>query len=172
MSTHDEIAGLARELAAAQKRLADTVRPLREEQRSLMRRRSRGIRNRVAEVAAAREALHAAVDENRHLFEKPRTRAHEGVKYGLRKGAGKLVGDQDAVIGRVRATMPDRAEELLETKTALIKAALKRLTGKELAALGVSITDAEDKVTIKVATDDDLERFVSLLMADLEESVA
>ncbi len=169
---HDEIRGLALDVAAAQKRLADAVRPLREEQRALVRRRSRGIRNRVADLAAAREALHAAIDDNRRLFEKPRTRAQEGVKYGLRKQPGKIVGDQNAIVGRVRSKMPERAEELLETKTTVRKAALKTLTAKELAALGVSIVDADDKVTITIASDDDLERFVDLLMADLDEPAA
>lgn len=166
--THEEIAALARKVAAAKKRLDDRVRPLREEQRALARRRSRGIRSAAAEYAAAQEALATAVDENRPLFDKPRTRAQEGVKYGLRKQPGKIVGNVDAIIGRVRDRMPARADELLNTKTTLIKDALKRLSAKELASIGAKLEATDDKVVISVADDDDLERFVALLMADLE----
>ena len=168
MSSHEVIADLARDLARAQRRLNDYVEPIREEQRAMIRRRRRGIENRAADVAVAREALHQAVQENEHLFKKPRTRAQDGVKYGLRKQPGKLVGDKDAVVAAVRQKMPDRVDELLKTTTAPVMAALAKLPGKQLAALGIALTDTSDKVVITMVDGDDLEAFVKLLLDDLE----
>ena len=170
--SHEEIADLARALARAHDRLRETIEPVREEQRRIVRRRSRAIRNRAAELAAAREALHAAIEQSPELFDRPRTRAQDGVRYGLRKRPGRLGGDADAIMARVRAKMPERSGELLQTRTTLVKAALMRLTAAELASLGASIVDAEDAVTIKVARTDDLERFVEIVMADVEDDPA
>lgn len=166
------IAELARDLASAQRRLNDYVEPIRKEQRAMVRRRLRGLQNRIAEVAVAREALHQAIDENRPLFVKPRTRAQDGVRYGLRKQPGKLVGDPDAVVAAVRQKMPDRASELLKTTTAPVKAALAKLPGKELASIGVTLEATGDKVTIKMVDADDLEAFVKLVLDDLGEDAA
>ena len=167
---HEVIADLARDLAAAHERLRETFDEVREEQRKIVRRRCRGIRNRTAELAVARQALHGAIQSSPELFERPRTRSQHGVVYGMRKGSGKLVGDVDLIVARVRKLLPDRTDELLCTKTTPVKAALKKLPADQLAALGAKIDDADDNVTIKVATDDDLERFVELVMADLEEA--
>ncbi|MXX62987.1 MAG: hypothetical protein F4112_16060 [Holophagales bacterium] len=172
MTSHEVIAALARDLANAQRRLNDYVEPIRQEQRAMVRRRRRGIENRIAEVAVARDALHQAIDQNRPLFRKPRTRAQEGVKYGLRKQPGKLVGDADAIVAAVRERMPDKATELLKTTTAPVKAALAKLPGKELASIGVTLEDTGDKVTITMVDADDLEAFVKLMLDDLGEEAA
>ncbi|MXW01591.1 MAG: hypothetical protein F4X59_17525 [Holophagales bacterium] len=169
---HEAVAELARGLARAQRALTEYVEPIREEQRRLVRRRLRGLQNRIANVAVAREALHQAIDENRELFKKPRTRAQEGVKYGLRKQPGKLDGDKAAVVAAVREKMPERADELLKTTTVPVAAALAKLPAKELATLGVSMTDTGDKVVINLVNADDLEAFVKLLLDDMTEDAA
>ena len=163
---HDEIASLARDLAASQQRLRDAVEPLREEQRRLVRRRLRGIRSRVAQVAAAREALHQAVQEHPHLFERPRTRAQEGVKYGLRKRPGRIVGDKPAMVAAIRKRMPDRAAAMIKVTAAPVLAALRRLSAAELASIGASIVDTGDEVVIRVVADDDIEQLVSAMLDD------
>ena len=51
------------------------------------------------------QALHDAIAANEPLFEKPRTRFRDGVRFGLRKGADKLSGDLDAAIERIERLM-------------------------------------------------------------------
>ncbi len=68
-----DIAGLCRAYADARERLAETTEQIRALQRQALRTRLRGLRNRAAEVAAARAALREAVECNPQLFKRPRT---------------------------------------------------------------------------------------------------
>ena len=115
--TLDEITGLARTYAAARGKLTERTEEVREEQRKIARRRLRGIRNAVAETVTAGEALSAAIEANRDLFGRPRTRSVDGVKFGLRKKAGKIsVENTETAIARLRRRLGAKAEAYIRTR--------------------------------------------------------
>ncbi len=162
-----EIAGLCREYVAARERLAETTEQIRALQRQALRARLRGLRNRVAEVSAARGELRAAVEANPGLFERPRTRALEGVKVGYRKRPGRIECDEARAIARIRKLYPEREADLVRVKESLNRAALKRLDSRTLAAVGVSLIEVEDDVVV-VAAGGDLDKLVEAMLADLD----
>ena len=153
--TLDSITALAKRYAAARDATNEVRSDLARRVRGALRSRERALRNRIAEEEVAREELEAAIEAAPGLFEKPRTRAVDGVKFGMRKQTGAIdFGDEAKVIERIRKKFPDRADVLLRTTVAVDKTALRKLPARELAMLGVSIADAVDEVTIKVAVTD------------------
>ena len=164
----NDILLLCRKLSSARERLSEVTEAVRNEQRQAVRRRLRGLKARVAEVSAARDELEAAVSASPELFEKPRTRAMEGVKVGYRKMPGRIECNPERTIERIRKIFPNREQELVKTTRSLKKPALRALTSRELRAIGVSIISVDDEVVIAVAGDD-LDKLVSALMADGED---
>ena len=147
-----EIVALARAFAAAREAtetLADDIRAL---QRKALSGRLRALRSRIAEQAAAEEALREAIRARPDLFVRPRTVAIDGVRFGLRKQPGAVaLGDEAQAIRRLRARFPERAEALIRVRETLDRQALRRLTAAELAQIGVTVEKATDEVTIATA---------------------
>ena len=105
--TLEEITELARNYARAVDRLVEVSEEIREQQRHAVRQRLRGLKARAAEASAARAVLHDAIDASRERFAAPRTRATDGVKYGLRKQPGRVeVTDEARSIARIRERLP------------------------------------------------------------------
>ena len=168
--TMDEIAGLARAYAQARDALEETAEEIRSKQRKAIASRLRGLKSRVAETAAARDALHAAVEGRPDLFEKPRTVAVEGVKFGYRKLPGKVtIPDEAGAIGLLRRKFPDRATALVKTRETLDKSALANMAAADLAKIGVTVTEAGDEVTIRAAKAD-IDKLVAALLDDAGEA--
>lgn len=166
--TLEQITDLARALSRAQDRLAELVEDIRAIQRREARKRAHGLRTRAAAVLHHRANLHAAIDTNRGLFDKPRTRAHDGVKFGLRKQPGRIViTDPKRTLALIREQLPDKADSLIQTKETVPAAGLKDLTPAELARIGVTLTDSTDKVLIG-STADELDKFVESLLEEVE----
>lgn len=170
MSGLAEIGDLAREYAAARNRLEDVTDEVRELQRREVRRRLRSIKGRVAEVSAAREALAAAIEASPELFEKPRTRAVDGVKYGLRKKPGRLALEhsEEIVIRRLRRRLGTDAEGYVRTRESLVRDGLRELDARTLAHVGISVVDARDEVVIAAASGD-LDKLVEALLDGVED---
>ncbi len=164
-----EIGRLARAYADAREALAEVAEEVRAVQRQAVRGRLRALRARAARASAAREALAEAVDANRELFGKPRTRTVDGVKFGLRKSPGRIEGDAAAAVARIEARLPEQAARLVRTRKELVKTALLTLPAKELAALGVAVVDTEDRVVAQAAADD-VDRLVDALLDGLGEA--
>ena len=98
-------------------RLADEIRG---EQRTALRVRLRALQRRIAEQAAAGEALRDAIEARPDLFASPRTRVVEGIKFGLRKPRGSVtIRDEARAIKRLREKWPERAEALVNVKETL-----------------------------------------------------
>ena len=165
--TLDEIAGIARDYADAREALAEVVEEVRAEQRVALRRRMRTVQARVARTGAARDRLEAAIDERRDLFAKPRTQSVHGIKFGLRKGSGRLEGDEPEAIARIERQFPARAKDLVVVKKSLNREALKKLAVHELAKLGVALVQDADRIVITAATND-LDKLVEAMLADEE----
>ncbi len=163
-----EIGDLCRTYAAARERLAEVSEEIRELRRKAVRARLRGLKARVADVSATRDALRETVEAAPHLFGKPRTRSLEGVKVGYRKMPGRVeCADEARAIARIRERMLEREDELVRVRESLNLGALRRLGGRELASVGVRIVDVDDEVVIATAPDD-LDKLVDALLEDGE----
>lgn len=170
MPTMDDIVALARGYAKARDALEETGEEIRQLQRKAIRDRLRGLRNRVAETAAAHDALSAAIKGRPDLFVKPRTVAVDGVKFGFRKQAGVLdVGDEAKAIDLLRKKLPGLADTLIVSKEALDKKGLRKLPAADLARIGVSIGNPTDDVVIAVA-ESDIDKLVAALLDSEEEA--
>lgn len=167
--TLDEIGKLCRAYADARDDLEQITEAVRGERRRAVREKMRALKGAVARVSAARDALKEAVEGAPALFEKPRTRAMEGIKVGYRKLPGKIeVADEAAAVERVKKKLPGKADVLIVTRETLNRNALKNLSVKELASIGAALGDDEDEVVIKAASTD-LDKLVDALLADGEE---
>lgn len=167
-----EIMALAKTFAAARdetETLADTIVA---EQRKALRSRLRSLQRRIAEQAAAEEALRAAIEGRPDLFIRPRTVAVEGVKFGLRKQPGAVnVGDEAKAIQRLRDKSPRQADALISVKETLDRKALRKLTAAELAQIGVTVERATDEVTISTGAGH-LDKIIDALLADFKPAEA
>ena len=165
-ATMDEIVALARNYAKARDALEATGEEIRQLQRKAVRDRLRGLRTRVAETAAAHDALKTAIAARPGLFVKPRTVAVEGVKFGYRKQTGAVdIGDEAQAIKRLRSKMPAKADALINVKESLDKKGLRKLAAADLARIGVSIGDPVDEVVIATA-EIDIDKLVAALLDD------
>ncbi len=170
--TLDEILGLARAYATARDRLAETAGEIREMQRKVIQSRIRGLQSRIADAAAAREELHDAIDGSRALFGRPRTRAVDGVKFGIRKGVGSVrTEDPERCMTLIAAHLPERAEELIRTSRRINLTALKGLDVCDLRRIGAEVTQTADSVTISSARDA-LDQLIETLLDAAKEDMS
>ena len=152
------LARLAKAYVEARKAAAAQVRRIRERRRKASARLLPGLARKAAAIGAARSALEAAIEvaAKAGLFKRPRARILAGVKVGYRKRPKVLViDDEEATIEAIRATCaPAEIALLLETRTKIVKAALKKLPEERLAALGASLVEQPDAMVVKAAADD------------------
>ena len=101
---------------------------------------------------------------------RPRTRATDGVKYGLRKQPGRLeIHDEARCIARVRERLPVSADALIRTTERLQHVALRHLDRRTLGAIGIRLVGVDDEVVISAAATD-LDKLVEALLADGEDT--
>lgn len=148
----------------------DVVEQVHEARRKIVRAKMRSLKSVVAHEAAALAELRAAIEENPEVFEKPKTRIIEGVKVGYRKQPGKIeVADTARTIRLIRQKLADRWYQLVVEKQTLDLNAMKKLTVKELASVGATLTDDTDEIVTRAASTD-LDKLVDVLMGELEEA--
>ena len=156
--------------AALRQELSFQVGELDAELHRLKARRLPKIRTLFSRCANARALLEMAVDEDRGLFEKPRSRVFAGIRVGLEKGKGKISwAKPGAVVARIRRLMPDRFDDLVVTTEKPSKQALGRLTAAELKKLGVDVGNAGDRIVVK-PQDSAIDKLVDALLADGAEA--
>lgn len=165
----NEIEVLADAYSAAREKLADLVNELQAEIEDAKRRRIAAIKRAVAMTADRYAELHAAVDDGRELFTKPRTRTFHGVKVGLQKQRGEVViDDEERTIARIRELLPkDQAELLVRVKESVHKPAVYDLIAQDLKRLGIKVENDTDAIVIKPA-DRDVDKLVNALLKDAE----
>lgn len=168
MTEMEHITGLCKALADAREALGEVVTDIRQLQRSAVKSRLRDLKKRAAAVSSIKDQLYLAVEAAPHLFESPKTRAIDGIKVGFRKMPGALEGDEAAALGRIRKLLPDLADDLINTRETLNKAALKKLDAKQLARVGLTLVDVDDAVVLQAASSD-LDKLVDTLIGDGEE---
>ncbi len=166
----EEIERLCRSYAKARDALADLTEQIREERRKVIRPRMRSLRSKAAEALESRDRLQEAILSAPHLFTAPRTRTMHGVKVGYLKQRGRADYANEAdVISRIRERLPEREPLLIRVKETLNLNGLRDLDARQMAAIGVTITDVDDKWVISTAKDD-LDRIVDALIDDGEDA--
>lgn len=144
---------LAKNYSKARQLLAERVGELEAEVAALQRRRIEGIKSAATAAAALHEELRAAVEAAPDLFQKPKTFTLHGITVGYRKGAGKVVWDDDGrTVALIRKHFPeDQAEMLIIVEERPSADALAKLDGRELARVGARLEGTGEQVIVKDA---------------------
>lgn len=149
----DTIDAAAKKLRQERDVLTERATSLNDELEAVTRRKMSGLRRAVAAVAEAQAALQAAIAQAPHLFKSPRTAVLHGIKFGYRKGTGKIDWEDDEqLIKLIRRYHPDQFDVLCKTTEKPVRDALSQLTAAELKKLGVKVDDSGDVVFVKDAT--------------------
>lgn len=173
--TLDSIRSAAERLAAAhvattarasllQDEIKTAVTPIYDRHRS-------GLDAAAEEEARAKEELQQLLDAAPQLFKKPRSFIINGVRAGYRKEEDTLFyADEEAVIARIRALLPDQADLLIRTQESLVADALPQLDGKDRRSVGISLVTGVDRSFVTVG-DSDVEKLTRALIADASRRV-
>lgn len=118
------------------------------------------------EEAAAQRELMALLEAAPQLFKKPRSLTINGVRAGYRKAEDTLDwADDEALIKRIRALLPEQAPLLICTEERLVIDALAQLEAGDLRALGVRRVTGADNPFVTVGSAD-VEKLAQALIAD------
>lgn len=168
MTLHD-IEKLTKEFADARAVLVDRMQAIEDDVRQVKKRHRAALLRAVDRTSSARLALEAALEDGRHLFEKPRTRIFHAVRVGIMKGKGGLDWSDDAQVVRlIRKHLPESAETLIRVRETPVKPALAQLPAADLKRLGVTVVDAGDEVFVKPA-DSEIDKLVDAFLQDEQE---
>lgn len=167
-----QIETLTAAYAAERDALAALVTDMNDAIEQVKRARLAAIKQAVQKARQAQDELHAAIEDGKALFDKPRTRTLHGIKIGITKQRGSVEFDDEAkVIDRIRAQLPkDQAELLIRVKESVHKPGVYDLTAGDLKRLGIRITADCDAVVIK-AVDGEVDKLVSALLAEDAQEV-
>jgi len=167
--TLEDIEKKARRYSDVRSELTAEVTELEDVTREAKREYIPRIKKVLHRVKSAYELLKDAIDNNRELFTKPKSKTFHGIKTGLHKQKGKVTfDDSDKVVKLIKKKFPEKVDILISTKEKPSKDALQHLTVNELKSLGCEITDTTDVVLIK-ATDSDIDKLVDALLKDEED---
>lgn len=163
-----EIEQLVKGYADARAVVAERLQSLNDLVGRVHRRKLPGIKSAVAAAQEAQSKLSAAIQEHPADFEKPRTHALHGIKFGFKKGVGLIsFDDETRVIALIKKHLPEQAEYLIKTTECVIKKALGQLSAIELRKIGCEVEDAGDYIFIK-ASDSAIDKVVKKLLAEGE----
>lgn len=166
MATLVEIEQATLAFSTERHKLADIVNELEAEMNAAKQKRMKAIRSAVESASEKRSILFNLLKGAKDLFISPRTAIFHGIKVGYNKGKGKVDWqDDDQVAKLVKKNLPDKFDELVETRYVPIADALSRLDASQLRKLGVNIVDADDQVVIK-PTDGAVDKIVNALLKD------
>lgn len=147
MSDDDAARQRMQRLAADWRRKLDdlerVVREIDEARNALVRERLAELQQLAKAAGGAREKLLALVGERGDLFAKPRSASFMGISFGWRKMPGSIRVAKDAV-DLVKRKLAGKAGELIRTTEQLDRTAARRLTARELMAIGCEVTEARD----------------------------
>lgn len=122
------------------------------------------IRHNVAQTAAAKAKLQAAVEDRPDLFARPKTRIFHGIRVGFVKGKGKVVfAKAERVVALIRKHMPDSFETLVKVEEKPQKTALGKLSVAELKKIGCTVTDTTDQAVV-APVDSEIDKLVDALL--------
>lgn len=163
-----EITDLARDLAQSRRSLSQAVGLAQAAIDEVKTRHLHLIETLASQAGEDFDELYAAVEASADLFKKPRTRELHGIKVGFAKGKGRIEwADAGQVVKLIRRHLPDQADLLIKSTEAPVKSALNSLPAADLRRIGVTVTEAGDRVVV-TPVDGDLDRLVAALLSDPE----
>lgn len=166
----DPIDPQAKALRAARDVLAERANALQREIESAHARKLPGIRKAVADVADADAALKASIVKQPQLFERPRSVVLHGLKFGFRKGSGKItIDDEENVVKLIRKHFPQQFKVLCETTVKPVKKALQQLSVADLKKIGINV-EATGDVPFVSDTAAGVDKLVKALLKSAEEA--
>lgn len=169
----ESIERLAQRHAADRDALAAAVMQLEAEIGAAKKARVPQIRRLADRAKESHEAVRLAVDEERDLFERPRSRIFHGIQVGLEKGKGKLkYADVKVLVKLIRKLFPERAAVLIKTTEKPIAKAVLALPAAGLKRIGCEVVGTGDQVIVR-STDSEIDKLVDALVngkTDTEES--
>lgn len=169
MATLNEMERAAKALADARANLADLVGEMNTAIEAIKRQKMASLKARVARVAEQQAALAALIEQSPEAFVKPRTVVFHGVKFGYQKGRGGIeFDDAGRLIERIKAKLPDMAEQLINVKETPNKTGLGTLTAAQLRSVGACLVEAGDQVFIQFA-DTAVDKLVDALIKGATE---
>lgn len=103
------------------------------------------------ETANSKAELIAFIEDNKSLFDKPRTRELHGIKVGLRKAKGSVTfKDEARSVQLIRNLLPEEQSELLiNVKESVYKPAVTDLSVADLRRLGITVEADTDVPVVK-----------------------
>ncbi|MBE0598321.1 MAG: hypothetical protein IH614_13720 [Desulfuromonadales bacterium] len=166
MATLAQIDGLTRDFSDKRKALSSRVRALEDAIAALRLQHMPAIRTAADDVAEAQALLHAAIDESKGLFSRPKTMTLHGTKIGLQKAKGKVkFSNANNVIKLIKKHLSEKQELLIKTTEKLLKSGIEKLTVGELKQIGCEVAETGDEIVIK-PTDSDIDKLVDALLKE------
>lgn len=164
MTDMKEIEELAAAHADALAGLEKAVATIDAAQRAAVRRYLSVLWIATARVGETEKALSQAIEANRTLFEKPRTRLLHGLRVGLRKQKGEILfDDPERVVALIRRRLPDLFGSLVKVTETPVRDALARLPARDLQKLGVEVANDTDAAFVKCPRTDARKHALALL---------
>tara|TARA_R110002096_G_scaffold172484_9_gene346210 strand:+ start:682 stop:1206 length:525 start_codon:yes stop_codon:yes gene_type:complete len=115
------------------------------------------------DVEQLNKSLTKTINRNRALFEKPKTRRANGIRFGVKKEKGKLIiEDEEKTIALIKKHCADSKQTLIATVEKPIKSALQQLSTAMVKRLGIKVEDDVDAVFIKSA-DSDIDKLIDAI---------
>jgi hypothetical protein len=120
----------------------------------------------IKKLKVAGEALYEAINENKDLFNKPKTQIFHNIRVGLIKGKGKKEFDNDVTIKLIRKHFPEQQDALIKIEEKVIAKALEQLSAAELKKIAVEIVDSQDEIIIK-PVDSEIQKIISKILSEI-----
>lgn len=158
----------ARTYARVRLELAEAAAKAELELQAVREKHAENLRNLLSLAACHQANLEVMIDASRELFDKPRTRTVDGIKFGLRKLAGTVeIKDEERTIERIRELLPEEQGELLiRIRESVDRNAIKDLQVRDLKRLGIEVTKDTDVPVVK-STDKDIDEQIKAATSDL-----
>lgn len=165
----DEVEFRARTFANARGQLADAARDAERELQAVRDKHAKNLRELLGTAAEAQSVLLASIENNRDLFDRPRTRVVDGIRFGLRKKTGKVeIKDERRTIKKIRELLPEEQGELLiRIHEEVDRNAVKDLVVGDLKRLGIQIVADSDEPVIK-PVDADVDKLIADATRNIE----
>ena len=163
--TLTEIQKLVTRIADVRNELNAVITRLQLKQAEVMQDALPDIRRYVGSAAEKHSILINAIDANRTMFAKPKSHVVDGIRFGLRKGAGGITWeDDDQVVKLIQKHYPaEQADLLIKTTRKPIKAALNDLDVSELKKIGCTVEATAD-LAFANPVDDAVDKIVKALL--------
>ncbi len=134
----------AREVGVARHTLSVSLGKANAELAKVREKHAEVLRDLTADFKAKQTELEELVGKAPALFDKPQSQEISGVKFGWRKGKGRLVlPEADKLLKKIGEVLTrSQKESVVKVKVTILKGALAKLSGDLLKKLGIDVVGA------------------------------